>query len=252
MLLRVLAVAQIILFLTVGAGGLYAQPGRRPDPQRANDGPAASQREAADAIQRAYDGLGRSSVITQGATQDTRDLLTRSRDAYEEALSRYQSSDFTGARETAMASSDLARAAEQAITANLIQTSEGQQLPAPPVALGQAINQAQRAEEDLARVKDHIARLRGDLSAPASASVATQVRALIEQARRFEQSAQAMLVANQPEQAAAMARAADALLAAADHFVRRAWIASGVLLPPRPPPPPPPEPKGPPASPPLP
>jgi hypothetical protein len=249
---RVLRVVQIILVLAVGAVALYAQPGpgRRPDPQRPNDAPAASQQEAADAIQRAYDGLGRSSVIAQGNTQDIRDLLALGRDAYEEALSRYQSSDFTGARETAKASADLARAAEQAATANLIQTGEGQHLPAPPAASGQPNTREQRASQDLARAEDHDARLSEELSARTSSSVVPQVRVLIVQSRKFNQNAQTLLAANKPEQAGEMARASDALLAAADHLVRRAWIASGVPLPPRPPPPPPPRPKGPPAPPP--
>jgi hypothetical protein len=248
---RTLRAAQIISLLIIGVASLHAQPGpgRRPDPLHANEGPAASQREAAaDAIQRAYDGLGRSTLIAQSAPRDISDLLSRGRDAYQEALSRYQSSDFMGARETAMASADLARAVEQAATANLFPTGEGQRLPAPPALAGRPSDQGQRAREDLARVQDHTARLSEELSAHASASAVPQVRALIELSRQFEQRAQTLLAANKPEQAGAMTRAADALLAASDHFVRRAWIASGVALPTPPrPPPPPPGPKGPPA-----
>lgn len=248
---RTLRAAQIISLLIIGVAGLHAQPGpgRRADPLRANEGPAGSQREAADAIQRAYDGLGRSTLLAQSAPRDISDLLTRGRDAYQEALSRYQSSDFTGARETAMASADLARAVEQAVTANLFQTGEGQRLPAPPALAGRPNDQGQRAREDLTRVLDHTARLSEELSPHASASAVPQVRALTELSRQFEQRAQTLLAANKPEQAGAMTRAADALLAASDHFVRRAWIASGVALP-TPPGPPPPGPKGPPAPPP--
>lgn len=216
MLPSTLRVSQIISLLIIGVAGLHAQPGpgRRPDPLRANDGPAASQREAADAIQPAYDQLGRSTLIAQSAPRDMTiyrlgvEMLTRRREADTSRVS------ITGARETAMASADLARAVEQAATANLIETGEGKGLPAPPAPAAQPRNQAQRASADLARVLDHAARLSGELSAPASALVFPQVRALIEQSRQFEQRAQTLLAANKPEQAGAMARADDALLAA--------------------------------------
>jgi hypothetical protein len=53
-----LRVSQIISLLIIGVAGLHAQPGpgRRPDPLRANDGPAASP-EQAGAMARADDAL---------------------------------------------------------------------------------------------------------------------------------------------------------------------------------------------------
>jgi hypothetical protein len=122
--------------IAIGLGGLaaHAQPqrGRRaPEPLPRQNPVAATQQQAADAVQRAYEALRRSTVLSQTASGGTTDILAQGRDAYQQALSQYQVSNFIGARETAMAAADLAHAAEQITTANLLEASTRQtQLPA--------------------------------------------------------------------------------------------------------------------------
>lgn len=210
---------------------MHGQPGpgrRPPGPPRPNPF-VASQQEAADAVQRAYDALGRSAALSQTVPSGTAVILAQGKDAYQQALSQYQASNFVGARESAMAAADFARAAEQIASANLLEAATGQaQLPAPP-SRSSAATQTARAYQDLARVSEHSARLTGELSAAPAVSSTAQVRQLLEQSGRLQQRAQSFLTANRPEQASAMARASDALLAAADHIEQRALIASGVI-----------------------
>jgi hypothetical protein len=232
---------------------VHAQPqrGRRPPgPPPGQNSVVASQQEAADAVQRAYDALGRSTVLSQTASGGTTDILTQGRDAYQQALSQYQASNFVGARETAMAAADLAHAAEQITTADLLEvSSRQQQLPAPPTSSAAAVQTA-LAYQDLARVSQHSARLAADLSGEPAAALTAQVRPLLVKSARLEQRAQSLLTANKPEEASAVARASDALLAAADHVQQRALIASGVI-PAQPAPPPPPDGTAPPPPPPI-
>jgi hypothetical protein len=237
---------KLILGLGIAIGmssGLaaHAQPQRGPRPLGPPPGQnpvVASQQEAADAVQRAYDALGRSTVLSQTASGSTTDILTQGRDAYQQALSQYQASNFVGARETAMAAADLAHAAEQITTADLLEVSSNQrQLPAPPTSSAAAVQTAV-AYRDLARVSQHSARLAADLSGEPAAASTAQVRPLLVKSARLEQRAQSLLTANKPEEASAMARASDALLAAADHVEQRALIANG-MIPAQPAPPPP-------------
>src|SRR6266567_1050098 len=145
-MLREIIVAAIIVSLYGPcAASLEAQP--RPAPPG-----SGTQQEAADAIQRAYDELGRSALIAQSAPRDVGDLLTRGRDTYQQALSLYQASDFMGARETAMASADIARAAEQLATSGFSESASRQPLPEPPAGPSRANAPAARAYQDLARV----------------------------------------------------------------------------------------------------
>jgi hypothetical protein len=89
------------------------QRGRRPPGPPPRENPVvASQREADAAVQRAYDALERSTVLSQIASGGTTDMLRQGRDGYQQALSRYQASNFGGARETARAATALAHAAE--------------------------------------------------------------------------------------------------------------------------------------------
>jgi hypothetical protein len=242
--------------IAIGMAGLAAQaqpqPGRRPPgPRPGQNSGLASQQEAGEAVQRAYDALGRSTVLSQTASRGTTEILSQGRDAYQQALSQYQASNFVGARETAMTAADLARAAEQITTANLLEASARQtQLPAPPTGSAAAVQTA-RAYQDLARVSEHSARLAAALSAQPAISSAIQIRPLLARSARLQQRAQSLLTANKPEEATAMARASDALLAAADHVEQRALIASGTIPTPPPPPngatpPPPPPDAGPP------
>lgn len=209
-----------------------AQPphGRRPPGPPPGQNPVfAWQQEAADAVQRAYDALGRSTALAQTATGGTSDILARGRDAYQQALSQYQASNFIGARETAMAATDLAHAAEQITTANLLESAIRQaQLPAPPAGSATA-NETARAYQDLSRVSQHSARLASDLSAQPAATSTAHIRPLLAESARLQQRAQSLLTANKPEEASAIARASDALLVASDHMQQRALIASGMI-----------------------
>jgi hypothetical protein len=72
------------------------------------------------------------------------------------------------------------------------------------------------------------------------------VHNLLEEAGRLEQNAQNLLNNQKPQEAGAMARAADALLAACDHSIQRVLIASGRVAAPLAPPPGGPEPPPPP------
>jgi hypothetical protein len=233
---RIIMAAVLIALQTGDMAILQAQLQPGPDPRPGPNHPVAPQQEAADAIGRAYDALGRDMALTPSAARNVNGLLMRSRDTYQQALSLYQAGDFTAARETAMASTDIAHAVEQLATADLPGAAPVPSPPPPPGPPDRADTPSARAYRDLARVQEHSARLNTDLNQSASASVAAQVRVLINESGQLEQRAQS-LAANKPEQAGAIARAADALLAAADHYVRRAWIASG-LAPPSPPPPP--------------
>jgi hypothetical protein len=230
---RTITAAVLIALLTGDMTVLQAQ--LQPGPNH----PATPQQEAADAIGRAYDALERDMELTPSAARNASGLFMRSRDTYQQALSLYQAGDFTGARETAMASADIAHAVEQLVMADSPGAAPVPSPPRPPAPPDRADTLAARAYRDMARVREHSARLNSDLDQSASASVAAQVKVLIREAAQLEQRAQSV-VANKPEQAGALARAADALLAAADHYVRRAWIANGLA------PPPPPRPKGPP------
>jgi hypothetical protein len=242
----VFGIGASILFAT--AGNAQGRRGPRP-PGPPPDGPAmvaTTQQQAGDAVQHAYDALGRSMALSQNAAQDTKAILTQARESYQQALTQYQASNFVGARETAMASADMARAAEQIASAHLIESASLQtQIPAPPADAANSSAQTARAYQALARVSDHDARLTADLSSGTTTQSSAPVRSLIAQSRKLEQEAQSLLRANKPEEAASLARGSDALLAAADHMERRALIASGAI--PAPPvmgagaPPPPPD-----------
>ncbi|MGI8771959.1 MAG: hypothetical protein ACR2JE_11030 [Acidobacteriaceae bacterium] len=240
------------LALGIGASLLFAfaanaQGPRGPRPPGPPPGPppdrpamiATTQQQAADAVQRAYDALGRSMALSQSAAQDTKEILSRARESYQQALTQYQASNFVGARETAMAAADMARAAEQIAGAHLIEAASRQtQIPAPPATDSSA--QSARAYDALARVSDHSARLTADLSSGTATQASPQIRSLMGESRRLQQRAQSLLSASKPEEAASLARGADALLAAADHMQQRALIASGAIPAQAAPPPPPP------------
>lgn len=239
---RGMVLAAVLIALQIGdLAILQAQLQPGPDPRPGPHHPATPRQEAADAIGRAYDALGRDMALTPSTARNVSGVLMQSRDTYQQALSLYQAGDFTGARETAMASADMAHAVEQLVMADSPGAAPVPAPPQPPAPPGRADTQAAHAYRDLARVRERSARLNNDLDQRASASVAAQVKMLIREAAQLEQRAQSV-VANKPEQAGALARAADALLAAADHYVRWAWIANGLV----PPAPPPPRPKGPP------
>ena len=216
----------LIAALTEAWPGYGQRPGgpAPAGPPAAADALMATQEQASDAIQRAYDALNRSAALPQPPSQGEGDILGKGRDAYQQALSKYQASNFVGAREDAMAAADLARAAEQIASANLIADgSKRLQLPAPPAASQPGLVNA-RAYQDLARASEHSVRVSSELSTGVANA---QAHALVAQSQQLQQRAQTLLAASKPEEAAAIARASDALLAAADHLERRDLIASG-------------------------
>jgi hypothetical protein len=252
------SVSWALLALAIGsmAAGSVAAEAQAPGPPPPPGAPApppppadplqATQQGAADAVQRAYDAISRSTSLAgtsrvEGATE----LMEQSRNAYQQALTDYQASNFTGARESAMMAGDLARAAEELTSAQLIAAAQPQ-VPPPPQSMG-GPDPAARVYADLARLAQH----RSDITSRINQfpSAANQsVHRLLEQSSRLEQNAQTLMNSQKPEQASATARAADALLAACDHSIQRVLIATGRVdaafapPPPAPPPPPPPRP----------
>lgn len=219
-------------------------PGPPPPPA---DPLANTQQDAADAVQRAYDAIDRTAAIAESSqAEGAADLLTQSRNAYQQALSFYQSSKFAGAQETAMMAADLARAADELTSAHLIASARAN-VPPPP-STGGGIDPGARAYGNLGRLAQHRADVAGRIAASPDAADRA-VHRLVEQAGQMERNAQNLLNSGKPQQAEAVARAADALLAACDHSIQRVLIASGraTMAPPPPPPagpeaPPPPQP----------
>lgn len=208
--------------------------------------PLGLQQEATGAIGHAYDDLSRVTLLVSSPSPEIRALLARGRDVYQHSLSLFRSNDFAGARETAMASSDLARAVEQLTAAKISSSTSQSLLPAPPLQPGPRSGPpgppqpGVGTDQDLERVREHAHRLEQYLTEPASASAVREAKELINESDLLQEQARTLLKSQKLDQADATTRAADALLAAADHFVRWAWIANGLV----PPQPGPPRPKG--------
>jgi hypothetical protein len=241
----------VLVLPTVAA---YAQPAGPPPPLRPGAPPPppvdplmATQEGAGAAIQRAYDAIGRSAAMVESTrAEGSGDLLTQSRNAYQQALSAYQASNFTAAQESGMMAADLARAADELSSARLFAAAQPSVNP-PPQGMG-GPDPAARVYDDLGRVTQH----RSDVAARIAATpdaADRQVHNLLEEAGRLEQSAQNLLNSQKPQEAGAMARAADALLAVCDHSIQRVLIASGRVAAPLGPPPGGPEPPPPPPQP---
>jgi hypothetical protein len=198
----------------------------------------ATQQDAGAAVQRAYDAIGRSTVMAgSNNAEGAADLLAQSRNVYQQALTWYQASNFVGAREAAMMATDLARATDELISAHLMAVAQPG-IPSPPQSFA-GPDPAARVYADLARLTQHRADVAAQIAASPDAADA-EVHRLLQESARLQQSAQNLLNSQKPEQAGAMARAADALLAACDRSMERALIASGRVgaLPATPPPPP--------------
>jgi hypothetical protein len=237
----------VFIFGTVAT---YGQPGPPPPlrpgapPPPSVDPLMATQEGAGAAIQRAYDAIGRSAALTESSrAEGSGDLLAQRRNAYQQALTAYQASNFTAAQEWGMMAADLARAADELASARLFAAAQPKVNPPPQVAGGP--DAAARVYDDLGRLAQHRADIAARIGATPDAAD-QEVHNLLEEADRLERSAQNLLNSQKPQEAAAMARAADALLAACDHSIQRSLIASGrVAAPPAPPfggPPPPPPP----------
>ena len=232
----------------LACGGAFAQPPGRGRPPGPPDGPPPPagmpmQIDALRAIERAYDGVNRAAsfaaVSKEAAGVSLITVVTQSKNAYQEALSRYQASDLIGARELATVASDLSHAIEELVMNGATRASA--QLPAPPTPTG-FNDEAFRANDELARAGQTTIEAQTSLTSYSNliaADAAAQARTLIATSQQLQERGHALLTQNQPREASAMARAADALAHAASHLQNRYLIAAGVVAPEPPGPPPP-------------
>src|ERR1700675_1129066 len=105
-------------------------------------------------MQRSYDGLNRSTALVEAAKGTANGIslnrfVADGKAFYQEALSRYQASDYIGARELAAAADDMAEAAE-IMALSSIGPGNASGINAPPSQPGIA--------EDAFRANDEIAR----------------------------------------------------------------------------------------------
>jgi hypothetical protein len=257
-----LRLAQLIMFVVMtGCATGFAQTGPRGMGPR-GPGMAAqdAQLDVQDAMQRAYDGLNRSTALVEAAKGTASGIsLNRSiadgKAFYREALSRYQAFDYIGARELAAAADDMAHAAET-MAMSSIGSRNAVGITAPPSQPGIA-EDAFRANDEIARAGGTILQVQsaGSYSTVVPAETTRRVHDLLILSQQLQQRAQASL-SQSPREASAAARASDAIAHAAAHLQNRYLIASGIVPagpagrpgpPPRPPggpgapPPPPPD-----------
>jgi hypothetical protein len=251
----ILAAMLLVSFIGVQAQRGPAGPGGPPPDPR-----YATQEEAAAAVQRAYDGITRVSILGNAASVvgvNMNTLITESKSAYQEALSRYQANDYVGAREQAMASADLARASEELAMSTGVGASQAG-IPAPPVAAANPEDNL-RATRDVQNLSYRLSAMGTNLNSATSvpAATASQAKSLLAMSQQLQQQAQSLLSQNQLERAIRLAHAGDASTHVAEHLENRYLIAAGIAPIPPPPPPspdgvalPPPGPDGPPPPPP--
>jgi hypothetical protein len=253
-----LRLAQLIMFvITTGCATGFAQPGPR---GRGPRGPGIAAQDAQldvqDAMQRAYDGLNRSTALVEAAKGTANGIslnrfIAEGKAFYQEALSRYQAFDYIGARELAAAADDMAHAAET-MGMSSIGSGNAAGIAAPPSQPGIA-EDAFRTNDEIARAGSTILQVQsaGSYSNVVPAETTHRVHDLLTLSQQLQQRAQASL-SQSPREASAGARASDAIAHAADHLQNRYLIASGIVpaRPPGRPGPPPPPPGGPGAPPP--
>jgi hypothetical protein len=207
-----------------------------------------AQLDVQDAMQRAYDGLNRSTALVE-AVKGTANgislnrLIADGKAFYQEGLSRYQAFDYIGARELAAAADDMAHAAET-MAMSSIGSGNAAGIAAPPSQPGIA-EDAFRANDEIARAGSTILQVQnaGSYSNVVPAETTQRVHDLLTLSQQLQQRAQASL-SQSPREASAAARASDAIAHAADHLQSRYLIASGIVPAgprgrPGPPPPPP-------------
>jgi len=245
-----LRLAQLMMFVVMtGCATGFAQPGPRGKGPR---GPGMTAQDAQldvqDAMQRAYDGLNRSTALVEaakgtGSGISLNRLIADGKAFYQEGLSRYQAFDYIGARELAAAADDMAHAAET-MAMSSIGSGNAAGITAPPSQPGIA-EDAFRANDEIARAGGTILQVQsaGSYSNVVPAETTRRVRDLLTLSQQLQQRAQAWL-AQSPREASAAARASDAIAHAADHLQNRYLIASGIMPAgpagrPGPPPPPP-------------
>jgi hypothetical protein len=248
-----LRLAQLIMFVIMtGCATGFAQPGPR---GRGPRGPGiaaqGAQLDVQDAMQRAYDGLNRSTALVEAAKGTANGIslnrfIAEGKAFYQEALSRYQAFDYIGARELAAAADDMAHAAET-MAMSSIGSGNAAGISAPPSQPGIA-EDAFRANDEIARAGSTILQVQsaGSYSNVVPAETTHRVHDLLTLSQQLQQRAQASL-SQSPSEASTAARASDAIAHAADHLQNRYLIASGIV--PAGPPgrlgPPPPPPGGP-------
>jgi hypothetical protein len=245
-----LRLAQLIMFVVISECMTgFAQAGPR---GRGPRGPGMAAQDAQldvqDAMQRAYDGLNRSTALVEAAKGTAGGIplnrfIADGKAFYQEALSRYQAFDYIGARELDAAADDMAHAAET-MAMSSIGSGNAAGITAPPSQPGVA-EDAFRANDEIARAGSTILQVQsaGSYSNVVPAETTHRVRDLLTLSQQLQQRAQASL-SQSPREASAAARASDAIAHAADHLQNRYLIASGIVPAgpqgrPGPPPPPP-------------
>jgi hypothetical protein len=245
-----LRLAQLIMFVVMtGCATGFAQAGPR---GRGSRGPGMvaqdAQLDVQDAVQRAYDGLNRSTALVEAAKGTASGIslsrfIADGKAFYQEALSRYQAFDYIGARELAAAADEMAHAAET-MAMSSIGSGNAAGITAPPSQPGIA-EDAFRANDEIARAGTTILQVQsaGSYSNVVPAETTRRVHDLLTLSQQLQQRAQASL-SQSPRDASAAASASDAIAHAADHLQNRYLIASGIVPAgpagrPGPPPPPP-------------
>src|ERR1700683_4076330 len=192
-----------------------------------------AQLDVQDAMQRAYDGLNRSTALVEAAKGTAGGIplnrfIADGKAFYQEALSRYQAFDYIGARELAAAADDMAHAAET-MAMSSIGSGNAAGITAPPSQPGIA-EEAFRANEQIARAGNTLLQVQsaGSYANAVPAETTRRVRDLLTQSQQLQQRAQASL-SQSPREASAAARASDAIAHAADHLQNRYLIASGIV-----------------------
>jgi hypothetical protein len=230
---------QLIMFAVItGCATGFAQGGPRGRGPRGPQGPGMAAQDAQldvqDAMQRAYDGLNRSTALVEAAKANSANgvslnrLIADGKAFYQEGLSRYQAFDYIGARELAAAANDLARAAET-VAMSSIGSGNAAGITSPPSQPGIA-EEAFRANDEIARAGSTILQVQsaGSYSNVVPAETTRRVHDLLSLSQQLQQRAQSSLSQN-PREASAAARASDAIAHAADHLQNRYLIASGVI-----------------------
>jgi hypothetical protein len=149
-------------------------------------------------------------------------------------LSCYQSNDYVGAREQALASADLSRAVEESEMSG-VEFGGGAAVPAPSSEAAEH----DRTARDLENLDDRLKAIqRRQLAGNAIPSAtATLIQSLILQSGHLQQQAQDLLSHSQAVRAGHAARAGDSLTHAAEHIGNRYFLAAGILPAPLGPPP---------------
>lgn len=219
-------------------------PGRPRGPGGPDRAPGlATQDDALREVQHAYDRLRNVGLLSQTGGGDTPSspLMSEGRTAYEAALSRYQSGNYTSARELAAAAGDMAAASDALLNSRVRSAGSGAlALTAPPVAATRT-EDTYRVRMDALRASEHAARMDSLARTLPQESQARRVAGIgVSLAQRAERTASD----GNSREAGDLARAAEATSRAAQHLYADHYVSRGSALPaaagpPASPPPPP-------------